>query len=224
MPVIPRHLSSSAQLRASHRSLVAPRQTSRRSCRPRWDDVQRMTRRGIQWLSAVADDPVMCRAHWADDPRRPYALPTGRLFDVVVMSQRLGMETFDQLVRREMPLGPVMMDRRAKQIGFLLSSKSRGRFTRLLSLETATPPEYRYLDAGSFVVVPGPMPMADDRHQWLRAPIRRPEASPLRTASLAVMFAAASALIERADRYGVQYPSPEAAGPEDSERVSDRAQ
>lgn len=125
----------------------------------------------------------MCRAHWADDPRRPYTLPTGRLFDVVVMSQRLGMETFDQLVRREMPLGPVMMDRRTKQIGFLLSSKSRARFARLLSLETATPPEYRYLDTGSFAVVPGPMPMADDRHQWLRAPIRRPEASPLRTAS-----------------------------------------
>ncbi|GAA2325172.1 hypothetical protein Scani_67750 [Streptomyces caniferus] len=136
----------------------------------------------------------------------------------------MGMETFDQLVRREMPLGPVMMDRRAKQIGFLLSSKSRARFARLVSLETATPPEYRYLDAGFFVVVPGPMPMADDRHQWLRAPIRRPEASPLRTASLAVMFTAASALIERADRYGEQYPTPEAERPKGLEWVSDRAQ
>ncbi|MGW2918023.1 hypothetical protein ACWDBF_09175 [Streptomyces angustmyceticus] len=82
-------------------------------------------------MSAVADDPVMCRAHGADDPRRPYALPTGRLFDVVVTSQRLGMETFDQLVRREMPLGPVMMDRRAQQIGVLPPSKSRDRFMGL---------------------------------------------------------------------------------------------
>lgn len=146
----------------------------------------------------------MCRAHWADDPRRPYTLPTGRLFDVVVMSQRLGMETFDQLARRNMPLGPVMVDRQAKQVAFLLSSKSRARFARLVSLETTTPPDYRYLDVGSYVVAPGPMPMADDRHQWLRAPTRRPEASPLRTVSLAVMFVAASSLIERADRYGEQ--------------------
>lgn len=64
------------------------------------DDVQRMTKRGMQWLSAVSGDPELCRKHWADDPRRPYALPTGVAFDVVVIEQRLGVETFDQLERR----------------------------------------------------------------------------------------------------------------------------
>ncbi len=175
----------------------------------------------MRWLSAVADDPEVCRARWADDPRHPYMLPTGLLFDVVVIGERVGMETFDQLQRREMPLGPALTDRRSRQVGFFLPSRSRERFARFLAREAENPPpEYRYLDKGSFVVVPGPMPMASDRYQWLRAPARRPEASPLRTAALAVMLVAAAALIERADRYGEKYPDADAAYDEVWEQVA----
>ncbi|MFF3819420.1 bifunctional DNA primase/polymerase [Streptomyces bluensis] len=174
-----------------------------------------MTRRGIQWLSAVAEDPELCRARWADDPRQPYTLPTGRLFDVVVTNQRIGMETFDQLERRGMPVGPVMIDYGAKRMGFFLATRSRERFTRALARETDAPPEYRYRERGSFVVVPGPIPLSGDRYQWLAAPLRRPEASPLRTIALAVMLVGAADVIARADRYGERYPNAQAAYAED---------
>lgn len=167
--------------------------------------MQRMTRRGMQWLSAAAEDPEMCRARWADDPRRPYTLPTGRLFDVVVIRQQLGMETFDQLERRAMPIGPVMVDWSSQQMGFFLPTRSRERFARALERETDEAPEYRYLAEESFVVVPGPMPLSGDRYQWLRAPVRRPEATPLRTVALAVMRVGAATLLARAERYGEQY-------------------
>ncbi|MFL4907343.1 bifunctional DNA primase/polymerase [Streptomyces sp. MMS24-I2-30] len=170
-----------------------------------------MTRRGIQWLSAVAEDPELCRARWADDPRKPYALPTGRLFDVVVTSQRIGMEAFDQLQRQNMPVGPAVIDYAAKRTGFFLPTRSHARFTRALAGETDTPPEYRYLEHGSYIVVPGPFPLSGDRYQWLNAPLRRPEASPLRTVALAVMLVAAADTLARADRYGEQYPNVQAA-------------
>jgi len=174
--------------------------------------VQRMTRRGVEWLSAAADDPAMCRTEWAADPRLPYAMPAGRYFDVVLINQRLGMETFDQLLRRGMPMGPVMVDHRSQKMGFFLNSGWRDRFARFLARETDSPPPYKYLDEGSFVVVPGPMPLSGDRYQWFRAPVRRPEANPLRPAALAVMFLAAADLIARVDHYGEQYPTPAAVG------------
>ncbi|MGW3413728.1 hypothetical protein [Streptomyces sp. NPDC000888] len=48
------------------------------------------------------------------------------------------------------------------------------------------------------------------RYQWLRVPVRRPEANPLRPVALATMLVAASELLARADRYGEKYPSPAA--------------
>ncbi|WP_153484503.1 bifunctional DNA primase/polymerase [Streptomyces katsurahamanus] len=176
-----------------------------------------MTKRGLAWLSAAAEDPETCRAHWADDPRCPYALPAGRLFDVVTVGQNVGMEAFDQLNRRGLPLGPVMADLKAGRVGFFLTSRSRGRFERLLARQSGerAVPSYRYLDTGSFVVSPGPMSLAGDRYQWMRAPVRRPEASPLRVVALAMMLVAAADLVERVARYGEEYPTPEAAGAEE---------
>lgn len=156
----------------------------------------------MQWLSAAADDPEMCRAAWADDARKPYALATGRLFDVVVVNQRVGLESFDQMERRQMPMGPVMADWGSKQVGFFLPSASSERFAHLLAVETNSPPHYKYLTHGGHVVVPGPMTLSGDRYEWLRAPVRRPEWSALRAAALAAMLVAASLLISRADRYG----------------------
>ncbi|MEU1710637.1 hypothetical protein ABZ478_35855 [Streptomyces sp. NPDC005706] len=76
--------------------------------------MQRMTRRGIEWLSAAAHNPAECRQVWADDPRRPSLLPTGRFFDVLSVEQRLGMEMFDRLQRSGMPVGPAIADRKAQ--------------------------------------------------------------------------------------------------------------
>lgn len=169
--------------------------------------MQRMTTRGVEWLSAAADDPADCRATWADDPRAPYALAAGRFFDVVTVEQRVGMETFDQLLHRGLPFGPLVLDYKARRVGFLLGSRSQETFVHYLAQEDGTPPTYRYLGHGSVVVVPGPMPMSGDRYQWLRAPTRRPIANPLRPVALATMLVASTELLTRVDRYGERYPS-----------------
>lgn len=169
--------------------------------------MQRMTTRGMEWLSAAADDPAACRAVWADDPRAPYVLPAGRYFDVVTVEQRLGMETFDQLLRQGLPFGPVALDHKAQRVGFFLGSRSQESFAHHLAQEEGTPPMFRYLSRGSVVVVPGPMPLSGDRYQWLRAPARRPIANPLRPVALATLLVASTELLTRVDRYSERYPS-----------------
>lgn len=178
--------------------------------------MQRMTRRGIEWLSAAADDPAKCREVWADDPRTPCMLATGRVFDVVTVDQRLGLETFDQLTRRGLPFGPTMVDHQSRRVGFFLVSGSRESFERHLCRETKTPPQHRYLSGDSVVVVPGPMPLSGDRYQWLRAPSRRPLSNPLRPVALATMLVASAELLERADRYGREHSAPHMAVAVDS--------
>ncbi|WP_237554611.1 MULTISPECIES: bifunctional DNA primase/polymerase [unclassified Streptomyces] len=161
-----------------------------------------MTRRGIEWLSRAADDPAVCRTAWLDDPRQPYLLAAGRHFDVVATDQTAGMETFDQLRRRGMPVGPVMVDRAADRMGFFLPRASRDRFARALGRETDNPPRHTFLDTGSYVVVPGPMSLTGDRFEWLDAPIRPQHGSPLQVVALAVMLTASCQLLARIEQYG----------------------
>ncbi|MEV0446262.1 bifunctional DNA primase/polymerase [Streptomyces spectabilis] len=173
--------------------------------------MHRMTKRGVEWLAAAADNPGECRQVWADDPRMPVLVQTGRLFDVVSVDQRLGTEMFDRLRLSGMPFGPSVIDRRAQRVGFFLGSGSHEPFTRQLQRETELPPSFRYLGEGCAVVVPGPIPLSDDRYQWLRAPTRRPEANPLRPVALATALVASAELLARIDRFGEQYPTPYAA-------------
>jgi hypothetical protein len=168
--------------------------------------VQTMTKRGMWWLSAAAEDPEECRKVWQDDPRVPYVVPAGLLFDVVSVDLRLGMEALDLLRRRRMPLGPVAVDYRSRRVGFLVPSGARCRFERWLIGNTLQRPEYRYLELGSYVVLPGPGALSQDRYQWLAAPVRRPESTLRRTAALALMLVAAAETLERADRYGQLFP------------------
>ncbi|WFB88865.1 bifunctional DNA primase/polymerase [Streptomyces olivaceus] len=170
-----------------------------------------MTRRGMKWLTAAADTPEDCRRVWADDPRMPMLLPTGRLFDVLSVDQRLGTEMFDRLQRSGMPFGPSLIDRKAQRVGFFLGSESRETFTFYLEAETASPPEFRYLGENCAVVVPGPIPLSDDRYQWFRAPTKRPEANPLRPVALATALIASAELLARIDRFDEQYPTPYSA-------------
>jgi hypothetical protein len=126
----------------------------------------------------------------------------GRAFDLVATDQKIGVETFDQMRRRGMPCGPVMVDWAVRRMGFFLPPRSRDQFVRTLTRETKCPPEYRYLTTGSFVVVPGPLTLSHDRYEWLNPPTHGLNQSPLQTVALAVMLAASAALIESAERYG----------------------
>ncbi|MFH8615119.1 hypothetical protein ACH4E8_08585 [Streptomyces sp. NPDC017979] len=101
-----------------------------------------------------------------------------------------------------------MTDLGNRQVGFLIAPGSRDRFDRAVIRESEGhgTPTYGYLATGSFVVLPGPMPLSGDRYQWLAAPTRAPEPSPLRVVALAVMLVAATGLLERVDRYGEEFP------------------
>ncbi|MET8824482.1 bifunctional DNA primase/polymerase [Streptomyces sp. NPDC004610] len=180
-------------------------------------DVHRMmTWRDVEWLSEAADDPAECRAAWANDPRLPYPLATGRCFDVVTVDQRLGIEAFDLLRRRGLPLGPTVLDRSARRVGFLLRPRGARDFTHCAAQEPGQTPPHRTLGLGSVVVVPGPMPLPGDRYAWLNAPEPRPWAHPLGPAALATTLISAAETLARLDRYG------EAHGPADPVR-HDRA-
>ncbi|WP_399140521.1 hypothetical protein Q3A86_24420 [Streptomyces sp. NBUA17] len=61
------------------------------------------------------------------------------------------------------------------------------------------------------MVAPGPIPLFDDRYQWLRPPTRRPEVNPLRSAALATVPVASAELLARIDRFGERYPTPYSA-------------
>ncbi|WP_206320146.1 bifunctional DNA primase/polymerase [Streptomyces zingiberis] len=167
--------------------------------------MERVTRLGVQWLAVAADDGIACQATWADNPREPYLLAVGRIFEVVVIDERAGLETFDQLRRTNLPVGPVMADWASHQVGFFLPPRSEKQFANLVHCESARhncpPPAYKYLAYGSHIVVPGPMMLSGDRFQWLRAPGKRSKRGYLRCASLAAMFVAASSLLASADRY-----------------------
>ncbi|MEV5505555.1 bifunctional DNA primase/polymerase [Streptomyces orinoci] len=182
--------------------LVARRPNGRPGDQLGEDRVQLLTRRGAEWLSTAADRPHECREIWEMDPRKPVALPAGRLFDVVVVNQQLGVETFDQLVRRQLPVGPVEIDRAAKKVGFFLPPDSREWFRRQVTCETTSPPEYRYLGRESMVVVPGRLSLSEDRYAWLSAPFRQLDANPARAVALALMLVASAELLARAEQYG----------------------
>lgn len=164
--------------------------------------MQRVMRSGIQWLVHAADDGEACRRTWEDNPRLPYLLPVGRAFDLLALGQEVGLEALDQLRRRRLPLGPVLIDRAAQQVGFLLPPGSQDCFARAMEREAPLRPDYRYCGEGSFVVIPGPQALTGDRYEWLNPPGESLLLTPDRTAALAVMFAASARLIERAKHYG----------------------
>jgi len=161
-----------------------------------------VTRRNVEWLSQASEDPDLFRKIWRDDPRMPQLVATGSLFDVLVTNGQAGMETLDQLHRRGMPVGAVVIDHAAGLTGFFFPSGTRELLERTVARETDAPPSYRILSDGSYVVLPGPMPWPGDRFDWLNPLIRPQHPSPLQTVALGVMLTAAARLIARAEQYG----------------------
>ncbi|MFE5023400.1 bifunctional DNA primase/polymerase [Streptomyces sp. NPDC056656] len=182
-------------------------------------DVKRMTWRDVAWLSEAADDPSACRTTWALNPRAPYMLPTGSFFDVVSVDQRVGLEAFDQLLRRGLLFGPIMLDHGARRMGFFMASQSWQGFADQLARGEGSAPTYRYLSHGSVVVVPGPQSVPGDRYEWFRGPTDRPSANPLGPAALATTLVASAELLTCADRYGMNHRTVPAVAPAALEAV-----
>ena len=162
--------------------------------------------RAIGWLIETAENPEACQRAWERQPRSPYLIPTGDTFDVVSVDLRLALETADLLRRRRMPLGPAALDYTGRRAGFLVPAGSRSGFERLVHMDILRVPKYRYLDEGSYAVLPGPEALSTDRHQWLTTPPRMPNPARRHAMALALMLVAAAELLERADRFGATRP------------------
>lgn len=65
-------------------------------------------KRAVDWLVSAAPDPAACRWTWERDPSGVVLLPAGRLWDVLILPERLGALTLAVLDRRTEPTGPVL--------------------------------------------------------------------------------------------------------------------
>jgi len=147
---------------------------------------------GRDWLIECAINRVQALDLWRDDPSAPMTMATGRHFDAVVVSDRLGLETLDLISMHALPSTPAMVDTRARKVALLMPPHAQRVFTTLLYNVDALIDNVHYLANGGFLVVPGPQPQADSRHQWLVPPIGTPSSSKLRAAAVGLAMCQAA--------------------------------
>lgn len=140
---------------------------------------------GRDWLLQCAINQATAVRVWQDDPAAPLTMATGRSFDAAVVSDRLGLEAIDLIRRHALPFTPATLDVRARKIALLLPPRSGRVFTTLLR-NLRAPIDVHYLSDGGHLVIPGPRPEPDSRHQWLAPPKGSPTGSKLRTAAVAL--------------------------------------
>ncbi|MBC3843594.1 hypothetical protein GXW82_35470 [Streptacidiphilus sp. 4-A2] len=161
---------------------------------------------GRDWLLQCAINQATAVQLWQDDPAAPLTMATGRSFDAVVLSDRLGLETIDLISKHTLPFTPAMLDVRARKIALLLPPRSRRVFTTMLRNLRAPIENVHYLSEGGYLVIPGPRPEADSRHQWVTPPVCSPAESKLRTAAVALAVCqAAQNLDERSTPHSTLY-------------------
>jgi hypothetical protein len=74
-----------------------------------------------EWLAAASEDPRACKREWRLSIRGVALLPAGRLWDVVIVPEELGLRVAGIL--DDLPLlrpGPVLWDARRYQVGFFV--------------------------------------------------------------------------------------------------------
>ncbi|MGW2277424.1 hypothetical protein [Streptomyces sp. NPDC001770] len=113
-----------------------------------------------RWLASAAPDPSACRREWERDPRGIALLPTGRRWDVLILTARLGYPTLDVLTRLIDRPGPVLADFGDARMGFFVPPGTASRW-----LGTGV----RGLGAGTWIVVPRPGQVAGGV-RWLVPP------------------------------------------------------
>ena len=77
-------------------------------------------RSAVEWLVLAASDPARARRQWEASPLRVVMLPTGRLWDVLILSSKLGRATLEVLDCLANKPGPVLIDSARQLLGFLV--------------------------------------------------------------------------------------------------------
>ena len=159
--------------------------------------METMEERGREWLIQCAPDSAEARAQWQADPSTALVMATGHYFDAMVVSEQLGLEACDLIRRHQLTVGPVLIDTHAHKVGFIAPPRSWTAFANTVDAAETLLSGLRYLSNGDFMVVPGPAPLPNSRHQWLYSPTDRPDPSKVRTATLAVLLCTASQTLAR---------------------------
>nr|WP_138968845.1 hypothetical protein [Streptomyces sp. YIM 121038] len=74
-----------------------------------------------EWLAAASEDPRACKREWRLSICGIALLPAGRLWDVLIVPEELGLRVADIL--NDLPLlrpGPILWDARHCQVGFFV--------------------------------------------------------------------------------------------------------
>lgn len=104
-------------------------------------------RSAVEWLASAAAEPLTCRWEWERNPLGVALLPAGRLWDVLVVSGRLGRPTLGVLNRLTARPGPVLGDFGEARTGFFVPAGTAANWVGT---------DVRGAGTGSWIVVPYP--------------------------------------------------------------------
>jgi hypothetical protein len=102
----------------------------------------------MEWLAAAAEDPRACKEEWQNGHTGIALLAVGRLWDVLVVPEELGLRVAGIL--DELPLiqpGPCLLDARTRNVGFLLPPDPQAVWVGT---------GLRYLSRGAWIAAPAP--------------------------------------------------------------------
>lgn len=75
---------------------------------------------GAQWLASAMDPPSIIFAEWCDSPDRLAEVPLGVLFDVLRVSDSIGLPALEELYEQGVAIGPVLHCQPRQTVEFLV--------------------------------------------------------------------------------------------------------
>ncbi|WP_312871090.1 hypothetical protein [Streptomyces lonarensis] len=114
----------------------------------------------VLWLAAAAADPERCRRRWARRGGELVELCAGTRWDALVLPAPLGLESLAVLHRTGVRVGPVLFDRGAGSVSYLVAAGASGAWVGT---------GVRTLGAGARLAVPRP-DAAGGEVRWLVPP------------------------------------------------------